>query len=168
MKKVFLTAAVVFATCAVSAQTSVVKEAKSAKSDPVKAAQILEPALSDPTTANDPNTWKLAGDFQKSIYDDENMKLYLPGGQADTTKLYNSLAKMFEYYMKCDEVEQAKVASGEQDLMHTIQVSMMLLCSSSDFIAMLLLHLYSQIWMRLRTIHLFLLLQTMLHWLPIH
>ena len=113
MKKVFLTAAVVFATCAVSAQTSVVKEAKSAKSDPVKAAQILEPALSDPTTANDPNTWKLAGDFQKSIYDDENMKLYLPGGQADTTKLYNSLAKMFEYYMKCDEVEQAKVASGE-------------------------------------------------------
>lgn len=113
MKKVFLTAAVVFATCAVSAQTSVVKEAKSAKSDPVKAAQIIEPALSDPTTAGDPETWKLAGDFQKAIYDDENMKLYLPGGQADTTKLYNSLAKMFEYYMKCDEVEQAKVASGE-------------------------------------------------------
>ena len=114
MKKVLLTAAVVFATCAVSAQTSVVKQAKSAKSDPVKAAQIIEPALSDPTTANDPETWKLAGDFQKAIYDDENMKLYLPGGKADTTKLYNSLAKMFEYYMKCDEVEQAKVASGEQ------------------------------------------------------
>ena len=113
MKKVLLTAAVLFTTCAVSAQTSVVKEAKSAKSDPVKAAQIIEPALSDPTTANDPETWKLAGDFQKAIYDDENMKLYLPGGQADTAKLYNSLAKMFEYYMKCDEVEQAKVASGE-------------------------------------------------------
>ena len=78
MKKVLLTAAVLFTTCAVSAQT-----------------------------------WKLAGDFQKAIYDDENMKLYLPGGQADTAKLYNSLAKMFEYYMKCDEVEQAKVASGE-------------------------------------------------------
>lgn len=102
-----------FTTCAVSAQISVVKEAKSSKSDPVKAAQIIEPALSDPTTANDPETWKLAGDFQKAIYDDENMKLYLPGGQADTAKLYNSLAKMFEYYMKCDEVEQAKVASGE-------------------------------------------------------
>ena len=113
MKKVLLTAAVLFTTCAVSAQTSVVKEAKSSKSDPVKAAQIIEPALSDPTTANDPETWKLAGDFQKAIYDDENMKLYLPGGQADTAKLYNSLAKMFEYYMKCDEVEQAKVASGE-------------------------------------------------------
>lgn len=60
-----------------------------------------------------PETWKLAGDFQKAIYDEENMKLYLPGGQADTSKLYNSLVKMFEYYTKCDEVEQAKVKSGE-------------------------------------------------------
>lgn len=113
MKKVLFTAALFFTACAVSAQESVVKKAKSAKSDPAKAATILEPALVDPSTANDPETWKLAGDLQKSIYDDENMKLYLPGGQADTTKLYNSLAKMFEYYMKCDEVEQAKVKSGE-------------------------------------------------------
>ena len=80
MKKVLLTAAVMFATCAVSAQTSVVKKAKSEKSDPVKAAKIIEPALTDPTTANDPETWKLAGDFQKAIYGNENMKLYLPGG----------------------------------------------------------------------------------------
>lgn len=113
MKKILLSAAVLFSACTVSAQVSVVKEAKSAKSDPVKAAEIILPALSDPTTAADPETWKLAGDFQKSIYDEENMKLYLPGGKADTAKLYSSLAKMFEYYLKCDEVEQAKVQSGE-------------------------------------------------------
>lgn len=113
MKKVLFTAALFFTACAVSAQESVVKEAKSAKGNPEEAAKIIEPALSDPTTANDPETWKLAGDFQKSIYDDENMKLFLPGGKADTARLYNSLAKMFEYYMKCDEVEQAKVKSGE-------------------------------------------------------
>ena len=113
MKKVLFTAALFFAACAVSAQESVVKQAKSAKSNPEEAAKIIEPALVDPSTANDPETWKLAGDFQKSIYDDENMKLYLPGGQADTARLYNSLAKMFEYYLKCDEVEQAKVKSGE-------------------------------------------------------
>lgn len=113
MKKVLLSTALILSACAISAQESVVKEAKSAKSDPVKAAQIIEPALVDPSTANDPETWKLAGDFQKSIYDEENMKLYLPGGQADTAKLYNSLVKMFEYYLKCDEVEQAKVQSGE-------------------------------------------------------
>ena len=113
MKKVLFTAALFFTACAVSAQESVVKEAKSAKGNPEEAAKIIEPALSDPTTANDPETWKLAGDFQKSIYDDENMKLFLPGGKADTARLYNSLAKMFEYYMKCDDVEQAKVKSGE-------------------------------------------------------
>ena len=113
MKKILFSAALLFTVCSMSAQESVVKEAKSAKSDPVKAAEILEPALVDPSTASDPETWKLAGDFQKAIYDEENMKLYLPGGQADTTKLYSSLAKMIEYYTKCDEVEQAKVNSGE-------------------------------------------------------
>lgn len=114
MRKVLFTAAaLIFMASAASAQESVVKEAKKAKSNPVEAAGILEPALTDPSTANDPETWKLAGDIQKSIYDDENMKLYLPGETADTAKLYNSLAKMFEYYTKCDEVEQAKVKSGE-------------------------------------------------------
>ena len=113
MKKILFSAALLFTVCSMSAQESVVKEAKSAKSDPVKAAEILEPALVDPSTASDPETWKLAGDFQKAIYDEENMKLYLPGGQADTAKLYSSLAKMFEYYTKCDEAEQAKVKSGE-------------------------------------------------------
>ena len=56
MKKVLFTTALFLTACAVSAQESVVKEAKSAKSDPVKAAQIIEPALVDPSTANDPET----------------------------------------------------------------------------------------------------------------
>lgn len=112
MKKVFLTSALFLSVCALSAQESVVKQAKS-ESNPVKAAQIIAPALSDPSTANNPDTWKLAGDIEKKIYDEENMKLYLPGGKADTAKLYNSLAKMFEYYVKCDNVETTKVKSGE-------------------------------------------------------
>lgn len=113
MKKVLFTAALLIGTLTVSAQQNVVKEAKSKKGNPVEAAKIIEAALTNPETANNPETWKLAGDFQKAIYDEENMKLYLPNGNADTTKLYNSLAKLFEYYLKCDEVEQAKVASGE-------------------------------------------------------
>ena len=109
MKKVLFSAALFFAALSVSAQEGVVKEAKAAKGDPAKAAKILEPALSDPTTSKDPETWKLAGDFQKAMYDDENMKLYLPGGQADTAKLYSSLAKMFDYYIKADAAEQDQV-----------------------------------------------------------
>ena len=111
MRKVLLTSVLFFTAYSAFAQVDVVKKAKS-ESDPEKAAKILEPALNDPTTAADPNTWKMAGDYQKAIYDAENMKLYLPGGKADTTKLYNSLAKLFEYYMKCDKVEDAQVKSG--------------------------------------------------------
>ena len=112
MKKVLFTVALLFGAFTASAQLSVVKEAKSLKKKPAEAAKVLEAALTNPETANDPNTWQLAGDFQKEMYDEENMKMYLPDGKADTNKLYNSLVKLFEYYLKCDEVEQAGIANG--------------------------------------------------------
>ena len=113
MKKVLFTVALMFGAFVASAQVSVVKEAKSLmKKDPAGAAKLIEGALTNPETANDPNTWQMAGDIQKAIYDEENMKLYLPGGSADMPKMYNAMLKMFEYYLKCDEVEQAGVANG--------------------------------------------------------
>ena len=112
MKKVLFTVALMFGAMVASAQVSVVKEAKSMKKDPSAAAKVLEAALTNPETANDPETWKLAGDLQKAIYDEENMKMYLPGGQADMPRMYGALIKMFDYYLKCDEVEQAGVANG--------------------------------------------------------
>ena len=75
MKKVLFTVALLLGACFASAQVSAVKEAKSLKSKPEEAAKVIEPALTNPETANDPETWKLAGDFQKAMYDDENMKL---------------------------------------------------------------------------------------------
>ncbi|MGL5958743.1 MAG: hypothetical protein ACRCZY_05925 [Phocaeicola sp.] len=113
MKKVLFTVTLLCSACLASAQQSVVKEAKALKGKPAEAAQKIEAALTNPETATDPEVWKLAGDFQKALYDEENMKAYLPNAQADTPKLYSSLAKMFEYYLKCDELEEAKVASGE-------------------------------------------------------
>ena len=103
MKKVLFTVALMFGAMVASAQVSVVKEAKAMKKDPAAAAKVLEAALTNPETANDPETWKLAGDLQKAIYDEENMKMYLPGGQADMPKMYGAMLKMFEYYLKCDE-----------------------------------------------------------------
>jgi hypothetical protein len=38
--------------------------------------------------------------------------MYLPGGQADMPKMYNAMLKMFDYYLKCDEVELAGIANG--------------------------------------------------------
>ena len=117
MKKVLFAVALMFGALAASAQVSVVKEAKSKKGNPEEAAKIIEAALTNPETANDPETWKLAGDFQKAIYDAENEKAYMANVdksiKVDVNKMYSSLLKMFEYYYKCDELEQAKVASGE-------------------------------------------------------
>ena len=112
MKKVLFTVALLAGAFTASAQLSVVKDAKAMKKDPAAAAKVLEAALTNPETANDPNTWQLAGDLQKAIYDEENMKLYLPGGQADMPRMYGAMLKMFDYYLKCDEVEQAGVANG--------------------------------------------------------
>ena len=112
MKKVLFTVALLAGAFTASAQLSVIKEAKAMKKDPAAAAKVLEAALTNPETANDPNTWQLAGDLQKAIYDEENMKLYLPGGQADMPRMYGAMLKMFDYYLKCDEVEQAGVANG--------------------------------------------------------
>lgn len=113
MRKALFTVALFLTAGLASAQVSVVKQAKALKGKPEEAAKTLEAALTNAETAADPETWKLAGDLQKAIYDEENMKLYLPGGQADTTKLYGSLAKMYEYYLKCDETEQDKLKNGE-------------------------------------------------------
>ena len=108
MKKVLFAAALLFGAITASAQLSVVKEAKALKGKPEEAAKVIEAALTNSETANDPETWKLAGDFQKAIYDAENEKMYLSAVDkskvADTAKMYNSLVKMFEYYLKCDEV----------------------------------------------------------------
>ena len=113
MKKVLFTVALLLVGTFAYSQESVVKEAKSQMKDaPEKAAETIQAALTNSETANDPQTWKIAGDIQKSMYDTENMKMYLPNQKADTTKLYNSLVNMFEYYMKADEVEKAAVASG--------------------------------------------------------
>ena len=117
MKKVLFTVALMFGAFAASAQQSVVKEAKSLmKKDPAAAAQMIEAALTNSETANDPNTWQLAGDIQKAIYDAENDKIYMSqlgqGEAADMPKMYNAMFKMFEYYLKCDDVEQAGVANG--------------------------------------------------------
>lgn len=60
----------------------------------------------------DPKELKSLGDAQKKIYDEENMKLYLPGGNADKAKMYSAMEKMFEYYKKCYEAEEEQVKSG--------------------------------------------------------
>ena len=63
MRKVLFTVALLLTACFVSAQVSVVKEAKSLKSKPEEAAKAIEPALTNPETANDPEVRQIQLSF---------------------------------------------------------------------------------------------------------
>ena len=72
---------------------------------------LIESAMENKHTASNPDTWYTAGKIQGKIYDKENEKMYL--GQAyDKAKFFGSLSKMFDYYIKCDELEQIPDEKG--------------------------------------------------------
>ena len=72
---------------------------------------LIESAMENKHTASNPDTWYTAGKIQSKIYDKENEKMYL--GQAyDKEKFFGSLSKMFDYYIKCDELEQIPDEKG--------------------------------------------------------
>ena len=116
MKKVILTVSLFVASVSVFAQQSNVKEARSiiegTNPDFAKAEQLISAALKDPSTMNDPATWNIAGQIQSKINEKENTKLYLKQ-PFDTTKMYNSILEMYQYFLKCDELAQVPNEKGK-------------------------------------------------------
>lgn len=116
MKRIVFSVVLLLAASVSFAQVSKVKEAKSlaeeSKPDFEKAQSLINEALQNPETANDPNTWNVAGFIQKKINEKENEKLYLKQ-DFDTAAYYNSVYHMFEYYLKCDELAQKPNEKGK-------------------------------------------------------
>lgn len=114
MKKVLFSLTLVMASSLAFGQTKAVKEAKR-QADAKKfaeAEQLINAALENEETKNQANTWNVAGYIQQKINEEENTKAYLK--QAfDTVKMYNSTYKMFEYFNKCDELEQIPNEKGK-------------------------------------------------------
>ena len=114
MKKVLFSVALVMASCVAFGQTKAVKEAKR-QADAKKfaeAEQLINSALENEETKNQANTWNVAGYIQQKINEEENTKAYLKQ-PFDTVKMYNSTYKMFEYFTKCDELEQIPNEKGK-------------------------------------------------------
>ena len=114
MKKVIFSVALLMVSCMTFAQVKAVKEAKSLADSKKfdQAVNLINQALTNDETKSEANTWNVAGYVQKKISEEENTKAYLK--QAfDTTKMYNSIYKMFEYFTKCDELEQIPDAKGK-------------------------------------------------------
>ena len=73
---------------------------------------FIEQAMANEHTAANPDTWYTAGKIQEKYYNAENEKMFLKQAY-DKEKFFNSLSKMFNYFLKCDELEQQPNASGK-------------------------------------------------------
>ena len=73
---------------------------------------LIEAAMENKHTACNPDTWYTAGKIQNRYYDKENEKMYLQQPY-DQDLFFGSLSKMFDYFIKCDELEQLPNATGK-------------------------------------------------------
>lgn len=97
------------------AQKSAVKNAKSSK-DINEARTLIKPALTNPETMNDPETWKAAGDIEFKAFDDERtleMQKQITGKGGNEEKMYEGLYNMYDPYIKADELGQVPDEKGK-------------------------------------------------------
>lgn len=97
------------------AQKSAVKNAKSSK-DINEARSLIKPALTNPETMNDAETWKVAGDIEYKAFDDERtleMQKQITGKGGNEEKMYEGLYNMYEPYIKADELGQLPDEKGK-------------------------------------------------------
>ena len=113
MKKLFLSTALLLTAGFAFAQEDAVKQAKRLmNSDLAAAEETISGALTNPETKDLANTWNLAGKIQQKIYDEEMKKAYI-AQPFDTARMHNSNYKMFEYFLKCDDIEQIPNEKGK-------------------------------------------------------
>ena len=116
MKRVLFSMVLLMAVSFTFAQQKSVKEAKGIASDVKpdfkKAEQLINGALTNPETKDDAATWDVAGLIQKKINEKEMENAYLRKPY-DTLKAYNSILKMYEYFLKCDELAEIPNEKGK-------------------------------------------------------
>lgn len=116
MKRVFSSMVLLMAFSFIFAQEKNVKEAKSiaseTKPDFAKAEQLINEAINSSDTKSNPATWDVAGFIQKRINEKQMENAYLRKPY-DTLTVYNSILKMYEYYLKCDELAQIPNEKGK-------------------------------------------------------
>lgn len=131
MKKLILSFALVLAASYVSGQQLTKEQIKAQKKerkalmvkvkeadraitngDPATALSTIQPALSSSLTNTNAYVWYVACKAKKGIIDNENYKR--SQGQAfDADKLYNSSYDIFDYLIKCDELDKAPNEKGK-------------------------------------------------------
>ena len=116
MKRVLFSMVLLMAVSFSFAQIKNVKDAKAAagdvKPDFKKAETLIGEALTNSETKDNADTWDVAGYVQKRINEEEMKNAYLRKPY-DTLKVYNSVLKMFDYYVKCDALSEVPNEKGK-------------------------------------------------------
>ena len=116
MKRVLFSVVLLMAVSLAFAQQKSVKEAKTiandVKPDFKKAEQLINDALTNPETKDDAATWDVAGFIQKRINEEEMKNAFLKKPY-DTLKVYSSILKMYEYFLKCDQLAEIPNEKGK-------------------------------------------------------
>lgn len=116
MKRIFLVVSLCMLAGFSFAQKKAVKDAKSAIKNTAEARELIKPALTNPETANDPETWKVAGDIEYKVFDDERtleMQKELLGKGGNEELMYQGLYNFYDPYIKADELGQLPDQKGK-------------------------------------------------------
>jgi len=117
MKKLLLVTSLCILAGFSFAQKKAVKDAKSAMRRSIpEARELIKSAFTDPETASDPETWKLAGDIEYKAFDDERtleMQKEITGRGGNEEAMYVGLYNMYDPYIKADELGQLPNEKGQ-------------------------------------------------------
>ena len=116
MKRALFSMVLLMAFSFVFAQEKNVKEAKNLASDIkpdfAKAEQLIGEALTNSETKSNPATWDVAGFIQKRVNEEQMKNAFLTKAYVTLT-VYNSILKMYDYYLKCDELSEIPNDKGK-------------------------------------------------------
>jgi tetratricopeptide (TPR) repeat protein len=117
MKRILLVTTLCLLASFSFAQKRAVRDAKSAMGSNIDEARgLIKPALTDPETGNDQETWKLAGDIEYKQFDDQltvEMSKEFTGKAANEELMYNGLYNTYDFYVKADELGQQPDEKGK-------------------------------------------------------
>ena len=94
------------------AVTAAKNEIKGTRPNFTEARSLIKDALTNPETANDAETWYVAGQIENKQFDAERAKEYIQQ-KANDEVMYGALEKIFPYFSKAAELDQMPDAKGK-------------------------------------------------------
>ena len=93
-------------------------EIKNTTPNITEARSLIKDALTDPETANDAETWYVAGQIENKQVDMQNT-LEILGKKPDEEAMYDALGKIVPYFLKAVQLDQVPDAKGKVKLRFT-------------------------------------------------